>query len=130
MPAILGLCEKSSLMWFASVIQFSIVISGLPTFTICSTFTSANCFISGTALTSSSPRIEPALYSVKLVEEAPLPAIVPPVERTHTSGNSLLSDACAQPNTGHVKPTSIDGKAAPLRALNGSLNLQMGACEL
>src|SRR5947199_367720 len=80
---------KMRLIRFASVIQWSIVISGLPTLAICSTFTRAYCRISGTALTSSWPRNDPALYSVKLVDDEPFPEIVPPVESTHTRGKRV-----------------------------------------
>src|SRR5437588_8761682 len=78
-------------MPLARVSRLSSVRLGLPTLTICSTFTWANCWMSGTALTSCSPRIVPPLYSARLVEEAPAPAIVPPVESTQTSGRFLAS---------------------------------------
>jgi hypothetical protein len=68
-------------------------MSVLLTLAICSTRTSATSLISGTAATSSSPSSSPDLYSARLVDEAPLPEIVPPVESTMTSG--FGAGACA-----------------------------------
>src|SRR5438045_2744382 len=89
MPATFESSAKIRLMRFASVIQVTRVMSALLIFTICSTFTLARWRISGTALARSSPRTEPDLYSVKLVDDAPLPAIVPPVESTQTRGRPV-----------------------------------------
>src|SRR5262249_25890493 len=100
-PATFGSSAKILLMPLASVSRFSSVMFGLPTLTICSKFTLANCWISGTALTSCSPRNAPPLYSAKFVEEAPAPAMVPPVESTQTSGKSFL--ACSWPQQGVVQ---------------------------
>jgi hypothetical protein len=88
---------KIALMRLAIVSQFSSVTFGLPTFTTCSTLTLAYCLISGTAATSCSPRIEPALYSDSAVVAAPFPAIVPPVDSTTTVGN-VAPCACAYPD--------------------------------
>src|SRR5829696_6529120 len=74
----------------ASLRQIAMFMFVLPTLLICSTRTSANCLISGTASTSSEPRIDPALYSDSAIVEAPRPAIVPPVERTTTTGNCCV----------------------------------------
>jgi len=57
-PATAG-SAKMALIRFAMVSQFSVVLSGLPTFTICSTLTVANWLICGTPFTRSSPRTPP-----------------------------------------------------------------------
>ena len=81
-PAAFGSDEKIVLIRFAIVSQCVTVISVLLTFATCSTLTSATCLISGTPATISSPRSAPDLYSARLVDEAPRPEIVPPVEST------------------------------------------------
>ena len=81
-PAAAGSDSKIALMRFAIVSQCASVMSVLLTFAICSTRTSATVAISGTAATRSSPFSAPDWYSARLVELAPLPEIVPPVEST------------------------------------------------
>jgi hypothetical protein len=54
----------------------------------------------------------PPLYSATLVELAPVPAIVPPVESTQTSGSSLLLACCAQQEELQANPdasTALQG---------------------
>jgi hypothetical protein len=54
----------------------------------------------------------PLLYSATLVEEAPAPAMVPPVDSTQTSGRSLLAFSWPQQGTVPMRP---DAKTAITR---------------
>jgi hypothetical protein len=56
----------------------------------------------------------PDLYSVRLVEEAPAPAIVPPVESTQTSGSSFFPASWLQQG---VLPATQDASTAVARLL-------------
>jgi hypothetical protein len=80
---------KMALVRLATVSQFSMVISGLPTFTLCSTVAVANWLICGTPFTRSSPRPPPPRQFDSSVGDEPRPEIAPPVERTHPSGKAL-----------------------------------------
>src|SRR6185436_3636817 len=110
---------KIALMRLASVSQCAVVIAVLLTLATCSTFTVATCAISGTERTRSSPRIAPALYSARLVEVAPRPEIVPPVDSTQTTGR-----ACGAPCPAHgalQAPTNAAANAKSRGLVMGSI---------
>src|ERR1700752_4615195 len=108
-------------MRLASVSQFAVVISVLLTLAICSTLIVATCLSSGTAATRSSPRNAPGWYSARLVEVAPFPEIVPPVDSTHTTGSVVWPTASA----GAAAPASHASSTTPACRLHAHHRTRM-----